>query len=158
MLAPPPFNDCGEEGYIIDCRLRLVDDGRCRTEGSCVKVAMALEVLSRAKAAKDESPVRLDFEVVSWMDGLDVAVGEGEIPPRLAPSLDSELRLGGSVLTGSNKVELVESIYGAPEEKSLFEDDRDVWEDRWWLALAWDVFVRAIRWRERSKRWLQSPF
>lgn len=47
----------------VDCRERLLDDGRERIAGSAAKFAIALDVLSRAKAAKLKSPVRLTMDV-----------------------------------------------------------------------------------------------
>lgn len=145
MIVPPPFNACGDPGEMVDCRLRLVDDGRVRIELSCVKVAMALDVLSRAKAANVKRAGRLDFEA-SCVDGrccLDD--GDAGITPRSAMSRDSEVRVGGSLLLVNNSVEPAVSIYGeSEEEKLLSEDEWTEWDERWWLSWAWDVFVRAI--------------
>jgi hypothetical protein len=51
----------GEVGELCADRYRLLDDVRDRTEGS-ERDAIALVVLSRAKAAKVNKPVRFCFE------------------------------------------------------------------------------------------------
>jgi hypothetical protein len=54
---------------LADCLARLPEDGRVLIVGS-VKLAMALVVLSRARAAKVNKPVRFALLelVVDWVD------------------------------------------------------------------------------------------
>jgi hypothetical protein len=69
-LNAPVLPIFGELADIIDCLERLVDEGRERRAGSWVSVAIALEVTSRAKAAKVKRPVRFVFVeelVVDWL-------------------------------------------------------------------------------------------
>ncbi len=71
MLGRPAVGDEGTAMLVelADCLARLPDEERVLIAGS-VRLAMALVVLSRAKAAKVNKPVRLALLelVVDWVD------------------------------------------------------------------------------------------
>jgi hypothetical protein len=71
VLVRPVFGDEGAAMLVelADCLARLPEEGRVLIVGS-VKLAMALLVLSRAKAARVNKPVRFALLelVVDWVD------------------------------------------------------------------------------------------
>lgn len=119
VLVRPVFGDVGR-GMLLefaDCLARLPEEARALIVGS-VKLAMALVVLSRAKAAKVNKPVRFDLlELV--VDRVDCRF--------LKVAFRSLESVGDAVAIGESPVEalgvdvLTLSTYGGCGENSLSE-------------------------------------